>query len=326
MSDKVLSQHEIEALMSALAEGDDAPAGAAPPEPPRKIKAYDFLRPEKFSKEHLRALRILHGSFSRSLASSLSSHLRSNVQVRLTMIEQVSYEDYIRALPNPTIVYVASLAPLPGQVVVEVNLELAHAVLDRLLGGSGLLDNRAAELTEIEMALLKILGGLLAASLRETWADVVDLQPTLQEAVLSPDLVQVTLPTETTVMLTFEAALLQTTGTISICLPHPALQPIMDKLTVTVWAVGLPNAADDTSRAPASHEQLGRVPLTISVELGRAQLRVRELVSLARGQVIKLDTPANGDLQIRVGGRPKLAGRPGLAGTNLAVQVTRSQP
>ena len=154
---KILSQTEIEALLAgenvlggdddvgmALAESDadpaeimlGAPVAAAPAAVhQRPAKLYDFRRPDKFSKEHLRSLRILHESFARMLGSSLTSYLSAGVQVRLTMLEQGTYDEYIQSLPTPTVIYVVGLAPLPGQAVIELNLPVAWVLIDRLLGG-----------------------------------------------------------------------------------------------------------------------------------------------------------------------------------------------
>src|ERR671939_260927 len=153
MSDKLLSQQEIEALMSSLTAEPDEPAAASVSNhagSSRPVKVYDFRRPDKFSKEHLRALRIIHESFARGLASALASYLRSAIQIRLTMVEQATYDEYIRSLPTPTVMYVVAPHPLPGNAVVEMNLPVARAILDRLLGGSGVPHSTSAEMTEIE--------------------------------------------------------------------------------------------------------------------------------------------------------------------------------
>jgi len=156
-NDKILSQTEIEALLAgeALLGGRDDDLDAAEEElkadpaevmlglptpmpvlasQNRPAKLYDFRRPDKFSKEHLRSLRILHESFARMLGSSLTSYLSAGVQVRLTMLEQGTYDEYIQSLPTPTVIYVVGLAPLPGQAVVELNLPVARVLIDRLLG------------------------------------------------------------------------------------------------------------------------------------------------------------------------------------------------
>ncbi|HZS01451.1 MAG TPA: flagellar motor switch protein FliM [Chloroflexota bacterium] len=326
MSDKLLSQAEIEALMSSLAAEPEEPAAATAPDahrhavPSRPVKLYDFRRPDKFSKEHLRALRIIHESFARSLASALASYLRSTIQIRLTMVEQATYDEYIRSLPTPTVMYVIAPHPLPGSAVIEMNLPVGRVILDRLLGGSGSPQSATAEMTEIEMALLKTVGGLLVSHLRDAWSNVTALEPTLQEPTLSPEFVQVTLPTETTVMLVFEISLFGTTGTLSLCIPHPVLQPVMESLTSQVWSAGAPGA-EAQEPALTRPERLNPVALPITVELGTVELSVRELLGLTEGQIIKLDTPSNGNLAVRVGQHVKFNARPGLAGRNLAVQI-----
>jgi flagellar motor switch protein FliM len=330
MSDKLLSQQEIEALMSSLTVEPDEPATAAATDshtphyhaaPSRPVKLYDFRRPDKFSKEHLRALRIIHESFARGLASALASYLRSTIQIRLTMVEQATYDEYIRSLPTPTVMYVVSPHPLPGNAVIELNLPVARVILDRLLGGSGSAQSASAEMTEIEMALLKTVGGLLMNNLRDAWSNVVAMEPTMQEPTLSPEFVQGTLPTETTVMLVFEISLFQTTGTLSVCLPHPVLQSVMESLTSQVWSAG---ATRSTTEEPSQSrpERLNPVALPITVELGSVGVSVRDLLALTEGQIIKLDTASSGSLAVRVGQHVKFNARPGLAGKNLAVQIT----
>jgi len=316
MADKTLSQHEIEELLSTLA------GGPAVRERRRTIKPYDFRRPDKFSKEHLRALRILSGSFARILNSSLTSHLRTAVQARPLMVEQMTYDEYIRSLANPTLIFVVSLAPLPGQAVLELNLPVARAILDRLLGGTGDVSFGPRDLTDIELALLRRVGTFLTSSLKEAWANVAPLQPVLQEPVLTPEFVYVTLPRETTATIGFEVTLLKTTGALSMCLPYPVLQPVLDNLTSQVW-VGSATPLDDADDQPAAPDQLSAVALPLAAELGNANMTLRDLLNVSTGTIIKLDTAANGPLPIRVGGHVKFSGRPGVNGRNLAIQVER---
>src|SRR4051812_33113266 len=337
---KILSQTEIEALLAGeaiiggdddagvgLAEPDADPAevllgapvavAAAPAVQQKPAKLYDFRRPDKFSKEHLRSLRILHESFARMLGSSLTSYLSAGVQVRLTMLEQGTYDEYIQSLPTPTVIYVVGLAPLPGQAVVELNLPVARVLIDRLLGGTGTPAARSAEMTEIELALLKTIGQFILSSLREAWSNVVPLRPTMQEPVLSPELAQFATMAESTVMLVLEVALFKTTGTISMCIPYQVLQPVLENLTSQVWFGGSPptKAADPDS--PQMGDRIGQVTLPITVELGDPELTVQSLLELQAGQVLRLNTSANGPLPIRVDDRVKFVGQAGLSGKNL---------
>lgn len=285
------------------------------------VKPYDFQRPDKFSKEQFRALRMLHDSFARLLASSLTSHLRSSVQIHCATVGEAIYGDYISTLPAPTVMYVVTLDQVLGQAVVELNLEVAQAIIDRLLGGTGLPSPRSRELSEIELGLLRTLGNFFVSSLRDAWAHVIPIHPTVNEPVFSPEFVQITLPSEATAKLVFNVSLFQTSGTLSLCIPHPVLQPVMDRLTARTWITGSDHAAVDDA-CVASVEQLSHVPVSLVAELGRARMSLREVMGLMPGQIVKLDTAADGDLLIRIGRAPKLAVRPGTVGKNLAVRVT----
>ena len=345
---KILSQTEIEALLAGenVLGGDDdaglglgldepdvdpaeimlgAPVAVAPPTvQQRPAKLYDFRRPDKFSKEHLRSLRILHESFARMLGSALTSYLSAGVHVRLTMLEQGTYDEYIQSLPTPTVIYVVGLAPLPGQAVVELNLPVARVLIDRLLGGTGSPAARSAEMTEIELALLKTIGQFILSSLREAWANVVPLRPTMQEPVLSPELAQFATMAEATVMLVLEVSLFKATGTISMCIPYQVLQPVLESLTSQVWFGGASTKVADTDSKGQMGDRISRVTLPITVELGETELTVESLLDLQAGQVLRLNTNANGPLPIRVDDRVKFVGQAGLSGKNLAVQIVRA--
>jgi flagellar motor switch protein FliM len=325
MDGRKLSQREVEALVDQFFlrhERLDATRMAPPPGKAKSVKLYDFRRPDKFSKDHLRALRIINGSFARLLSSSLTSYLRTAVQVKPAAVEQVTYDEYIRSLSSPTVTYVVTVAPLPGQAVVELNLPVAQSVLDRLLGGAGILSARPREMTEIELALLQKVGVLLLTGLREAWANVVRLQPTTQEPVLTPEFVHVTLPGETTVAMRFEISLLNMSGGMSICIPHPVLQPVLEALTSQVWVTSSARIDDEDDRQGAK-EQLTQVDLDVTALLGQTRLSMRELLALNAGTILKLDTAANGALPVRVGEHVKFHGRPGVNGKNLAIKIER---
>ena len=334
---KILSQAEIEALLAFDSSGtpdDESNAGGASSvpaaavatgsaKPAKPAKVYDFRRPDKFSKEHLRSLRILHESFARMLGSSLTSYLSAGVQVRLTMLEQGTYDEYIQSLPTPTVIYIVGLAPLPGQAVVEVNLPIARVILDRLLGGSGMPGGKpSGEMTEIEFALLKTIGGFILSSLRDAWSNVVPLRPTMQEPVLSPELAQFATLAEATVMLVLEIALFNTTGTLSMCIPYQVLQPIMDSLTAQVWFGSSQRASDDTNLNLG--QEMGDVALPVTVDLGNTEMPLSALLKLQPGQVIKLNAAADGPLAVRVDQQVKFLARPGLQGKNIAVQIVHT--
>jgi flagellar motor switch protein FliM len=288
----------------------------------RTIKLYDFRRPDRFSKEHIRAIQNIHETFARVTASSLSSYLRSATTVSLSSIEQVVYDEYVHQLANPTLVNLIELQPLAGRIVVEMNMNLGLAMLDRMMGGPGAANMRRNELTDIEMALLRSLGATISAGLRDGWTAVADLQPVLVETVLNADLVQAALPGDIAALLLFEIHTLGLSGTISICIPHPVIEPLMDRLNTQAWfSSGSRKSGSENDRIRLADGIRGaRLPIT--VELGSTTITIGELLDLRKDDVIRLDRGVDGELPILAGKRARFMGRPGTLGGNRAVQVT----
>jgi flagellar motor switch protein FliM len=325
---KTLSQWEIDALLNSIGSDDStlvaagSLVGVMPVAPGRTIKLYDFRRPDRFSKEHIRAIQNIHETFARVTASSLSSYLRSATTVSLSSIEQVVYEEYVHQLANPTLVNLVELQPLAGRIVVEMNMNLGLAMLDRMMGGAGQVMARRGELTDIEMALLRSLGATVSAGLKDGWTAVADLQPVLVETVLNADLVQAALPGDIAALLLFEIHTLGLSGTISVCVPHPVIEPLMDRLNTQAWF-------STSSRKSGSEDDRHRLSdgirgarLPISVELGSTSITVSELLDIRAGDVIRLDRGVEVELPIMAGKRARFVGRPGTLGGNRAIQVT----
>ena len=322
---KTLSQWEIDALLNTIGSEDGASSAAGSPAPTqtdRNIKLYDFRRPDRFSKEHIRAIQNIHETFARVTASSLSSYLRSATTVSLSSIEQVVYDEYVHQLANPTLVNLVELQPLAGRIVVEMNMNLGLAMLDRMMGGPGQATVRRNELTDIEMALLRSLGATISAGLRDGWTAVADLQPTLVETVLNADLVQAALPGDIAALLLFEIHTLGLSGTISICVPHPVIEPLMDRLNTQAWfSSGSRKTGSEDDRLKLADGIRGaRLPIT--VELGSTTITIGELLDLRKDDVIRLDRGVDGELPVLAGKRARFVGRPGTLGGNRAIQVT----
>lgn len=322
---KTLSQWEIDALLNTI--GSDEEAAAAPISGPqlfadRQIKLYDFRRPDRFSKEHIRAIQNIHETFARVTASTLSSYLRWPTTVSLSSIEQVVYDEYIHQLANPTLVNLVELQPLSGRIVVEMDVKLGLAMLDRMMGGSGQMTLRRSELTDIEMALMRSLGATVSAGLRDGWTAVADLQPVLVETVLNADLVQAALPGDIAALLLFEIHTLGMSGTISICVPHPVIEPLMDRLNTQAWfSSGSRKSGSEDDRLKLADGIRG-ARLPIGVELGSTTITVGELLDIREGDVIRLDRGLDAELPVLAGKRARFLGRPGTLGGNRAIQIT----
>ena len=315
---RALSQSEIDALLSKIGSESNEP------EPVEEhqwkvLKSYDFRRPDKLSKDQMRTLHLLHESLARLASSSLSAFLRTAVQLNLMSIEQGVYGEYVEQLPPDTILHIVSLDPLPGNVLIGMDLPTSMSAVDRLLGGAGNGPEPVKTPTEIELALVKTLVDSLLKSVRDAWNKVVDLSPVIRDVVLDPRFLQVALRSDPVVAVAFEMGMFHRSGTATMCLPYVALEPVLPKLNAQMWFSSSP-------REGVSHiEELRRGLLGLNVELmaelGGTRVSLEQLGQLKEGDVIILNRGTSQPLDLTVGKRRKFMVRPGMIGNKLAVQV-----
>lgn len=315
---KSLTQKEIDALLSIL-PGDGTPLpgvdrflGSA--------RAYDFRSPDKFSKEQIRTLQMIHENFARRVSSSLAAYLRATAQLAFTHIEQGSFADFIQNISSPVLVAVLKMDPLPGRLLLTLDASTATVAVDRLLGGFGRPVENGHEITDIEQSLLQRMIEYLAEGLRDAWRNVISLQVTTEEITLNPEFVQVALPTDAAIFLGFEIKIRESIGMMSLCIPYSVLKPIISELSPHTWVAGETKDAGSYSEGLISH--LKHTQVDISVLLGEVVVEFDDLLHIHSGDVLMLDTSINHALPILVGDCKKYQGQPGLIGRLMAVQVT----
>lgn len=314
-----LSQGEIDALLSKLAtEGEEAEP--AQEERWKVIKTYDFRRPDKLSKDQMRTLQLIHETFGRLASSSLSAYLRTAVQLNLVSIEQGVYGEYVERMPPDTILHILSMDPLPGSVLIGLDRVAAMSAVDRLLGGTGSNPDTTRTPTEIEIALLQTFVGNMLQGLTEAWSRVVDLQPTIRDVVLDPRYVQVALRSDPVVVIALEVALVQNSGTVTLCLPYVALEPVLPKLTAQLWFASA-RRGTAAQQTKLLRQSLESVNVEMMVELGSSSVTLQELTDLKEGDVVLLDRTVSQPLDLVIGSRRKFMVRPGMMGNKLAVQI-----
>jgi flagellar motor switch protein FliM len=321
--DKSLTQKEIDALLSILPAG----GSSAPPIPGLdagfvgSTRAYDFRSPDKFSKEQIRTLQMIHENFSRRVSSSLAAYLRATIQMACVHIEQGSFVDFMQNIPTNSLVGVLKMDPLPGRALLTFDPATATVMVDRLLGGFGQpLKDDEHEITDIEQALLRGIVQYLAGGLEEAWRNVIALTVSLEETTLNPEFVQVALPTDAAIFLGFEIKIRESNGMMSICLPYSLLKPIVSDLSPHTWVAGETKEAGAYRTGLFAHLKHTRVDF--SVLLGEIAVNFEELLHLQGGDVLLLDTVVSRPLPVMVGQTKRYMGQPGRSGKYLAVQIT----
>ena len=201
----------------------------------RKIKVYDFKRALRFSKDQVRSLTRIYDNFARLLTTYFSAQLRTYVNITVASADQIPFEEYIRSVPNMTILNVIEVPPLDGRMIMEVNPNIAYAMIDRILGGKGTSINKIDNLTEIESRLMTNLFERTLEHLQEAWSGIAEIDPILAELEVNPQFLQVVSPNETVVVISMNANVGETSGMINICIPHVLLEPIIPKLSAHYW-------------------------------------------------------------------------------------------
>lgn len=317
----VLSQNEIDALLAALSSGEMDAEELKKEETQKKVRAYDFKRAVRFSKDHIRSLTRIHENFARFLTTYFSAQLRTFVQINVVQVEQLPYDEFIRSIPKMTILNIFEAEPLEGRMVLEVHPNVAFAMLDRLLGGSGTSPTKINALTEIETIVMERIFSRAFESLQEAWRTVIDLSPRLEALETNPQFMQIVSPNETIALISLSTKIGDTTGMINLCIPHVVIEPIMPRLSVHHWFV-----SQKKTRAPeevaALQARLHKAKLPIIAELGTSQISVHEFLSLNAGDVITLNKPVEEPLHIRIGEKLKFFATPGTTRGKIAVQIS----
>jgi len=318
----ILTQEEIDRLLNE-ANNPEALETLKQEETAKKVKVYDFKRPDKFSKDQIRTLYMLHESFARLLNTYMSSHLRTLVNVDVASVEQLTYQEFVQSLANPSVITILGVPPLKGNIIFEIGSEIAFAYLDRVFGGDGTTSIKTRVLTEIEDAVMRRFVNSAMERFKESWTNVTQMNPVLEATESNPQFTQIVPPNDMVVIVTLQTKLGEVEGMMNICIPYLVLEPIMSKLTTTFWVAASVAKDDDGGHADVIRRKLNKTKVPFVVEVGRVQITIREFLTLGFGDVLQLNTKVKEDFPCMIGTNPKFYCRPGTFGKKLAVQITK---
>ena len=335
MPDEVLSQAEVESLLSAMEAGTSsrapvlAPSPTAQAPPPKapaqrareKVVPYDFKRPERVGKEQMRSLQSLHEGFGRNFGAALSALLRSIVEVKLTSVDQLTYSEFVFSLENPTCFNLLRAEPLEGHLILDINPSILYPIIDRLLGGgkeTGPVARRP--LTEIELRLVSRITTLFLNELKHAWENVLPLKLWVERIESNPQLVQIVPPNEVVVLISFELTLGEVRGMINLCIPFNSIERISGKLSSNNWATYGKNSKSADSIAKISR-QIDHSLVEVVATLAETKITTGEMIGLRVGDIITTDKDVRSPLEIAVQGVAKFHASPGALKGQKAIRI-----
>lgn len=316
----VLSQSEIDNLLAALSSGElDADEFKDTGE--KVIKNYDFHRPSKFSKEHLRTLDIIFEHYGRLLSTHLPAYLRKNVQVEVINSEAVVYQEFTNALSNPVLLGIIDFSPLEGNIIIELAENVGYAIVDRMLGGSGNPLEKSRDFSEIELVIIERIFTVMTNILSEPWANVVKLNPRLIRIETNSQFAQIISPSDMASIVTLNIKIGNIEGMMNVCLPYACLEVIIDKLNTKYWYSTMQEKGDSNYQE-FIETAIAKARIPVKAVLGKSSISLNELIQMQKGDIIKLDRKIDDELSVYVGNIKKFTALPGASSDSYAVKIS----
>ncbi|MBF1051321.1 MAG: flagellar motor switch protein FliM [Peptostreptococcaceae bacterium] len=318
----VLSQKEIDALLSALGDGEVSVDDMKEEQKEVKIKKYDFKSPKKLAKDQLKTLSIIHDNYSRVLNTYLSGYLRVMTEIEVSSVEEVSYYEFNNSISNPAMIAVVNFDPLPGQIIVETSSKIAFTMIDRILGGDGLYDEENRDFSEIELIILSKLVKNIVSYMPEAWENVIELSPYLEKIEPNSQFAQIVSPNETVALITLSVKIGEVEGLMNICIPNIVLEPVIQNLSTNFLFSGVKKEYDDVGKEMIQHS-MRKAELEASVVVGETFITVEDFIFMQVGDVIKLNKKVDAELELKIGGKTKYLGYPGTYKKSMAFKINK---
>ncbi|AOR22895.1 flagellar motor switch protein FliM [Clostridium taeniosporum] len=316
----VLSQSEIDALLSALSTGELEPETQPKEEEKHKIKLYDFKSPQKFSKDHIRTLELIHDNFARIISNYLTGQIRKNVKVKIETVEQITYEEFIHSVQNPTIITIFKMPPLTGSIIFETNPQLSFQIIDILLGGSGDRKIGNKEFSDIDKNIIKQVTTGMISNLKLAWEDILNVTPEVEGIETNPAINQTLAPNEPVALITFSVEFGEHSTFMNMCIPYLSIEKVLDKLVVQYWFQNDDEALVEESRRKME-KGIQKVDIDVFAELGSTSIMVDDFLKLTKGDIIKLDDKSSSPIKVYVGNELCYYAKPGVTGKNMGVAI-----
>jgi flagellar motor switch protein FliM len=325
----ILSQEEVDALLSAVSAGGESETAmpkeesiAAPEiEAGKTLSLYDFRRPDRVSKDQMRTLQNLHESYARQFSTTLTNFLRTFVEIELVSVDQLTYSEFVMSISNPSCIYVFKMEPLEGNAILEINPSLVFFIIDRLFGGQGKPSEQNRELTNIEQNVINRIVERSLLDLKQVWEHIGIFNPKIETYETNPQFVQIAPPGETVILISLEVRMQNASGLMSLCFPYMLLEGVLNNLSGASWMSSQITSTAETRQIV--EEEISSLELPVSVVIGQTKISIRDLLQLQRGDILALDKPYTSDLLVQIDGKTKMTAVSGLIGRKKAAKITR---
>jgi len=317
----ILSQNEIDELLKALGTGELNVKDIKDASGEKKIINYNFKRPSKFSKDHLKALKSIYENYARLATNFLTGYLRALVQIDVIESESLTYSEFIGSISNPLVLAVVDFTPLEGSIIIEIPPKIVFAFIDRILGGKCNTFEDEREFTEIELAIIERIVVQMLNVMREPWQNIIQIRPILEKIETNTQFARIISPNEVVALVTLSIKLSDVEGMINICIPYITVEPIIEKLSTRYWFTSIERQTDSSSKE-LIESKISATKVPLKAIFGSTSITVSDFIELQKGDVLPLDNDINSELDVYVGNLLKFRGKPGVKKNRVSIKIT----
>lgn len=321
--DQVLSQQEIDSLLNALNSGEIDPGALKEEEEKNRVRTYDFRRPIKLSKEYINTLHMIFENFSKLAGNLLSTQVRTNVNIKIGAVEQLSFDEFIRSTPNPTLMGIFRSKPLSGTQIFEINPVFCQQAIELMCGGFESKYNghmsKKEKFSDIELSLLEELVHSILKSYMAAWSEIIDIDTVLDSIETNPQMIQNMSPNEPVILTSFTVEIFEEKSFINLCIPYMSIENIMEKLSFKNWFDYEKESVEENKEIIS--QRLMSSDLNLEVSLGKSIITINDFLQLEKGDILQLDMNTNAPLKMYVEDKLHFLVKPGVFNDKLAVQV-----
>lgn len=288
------------------------------------VKSYNFKKPDKFSKEHIRSLQMIHDSYARINSTSLASLLRTLVDVKVAFMDQFTYEESTRNIDTGSCLAIINMDPLPGNALLEIGKDISFIILDRLLGGNTKekIENDRTEFTEIELAIIRNIIDKCLIDMRDAWSNVIELKVRLTDIETNSQFAQIASPNDMVMAISLKITVGEVQDKIVFIIPYVSIEPIVSKLSTQYMFMYATRSSKYLENREMIKDHVVKTNSIISVQLSKMNLSVKQIVNFKKGDVIPLNKPITDEVDVLLEGIPKYKGRVGKVKDKISVKIT----
>ncbi len=313
MSDAILSQEEIDALLSSMDKGEvDLDAA-----PQVESEAYDITSPHVDQKEDFDALGEVYEKFTRRFKNTLETHLQTGITIQLAHKSIVRYSDIIQAHPHPSGFGIFSMEPLVGKGLIIADPKLFFVLIDCMAGGTGRPPKSIRDFTPIEMGIMRRVFTHILKDLETAWQVVYATRISLEKVESNPEYLHIADNADLMQVKQYDITVNKSTASLYLCFPYLMLDAIRHELSSSF----LQSKNTKQVYADQLKQVLHMTPVTVTAELGKSLQTVRDILHLKQDDIITLDQGPQDQVIISVESVPKFQGIAGVTKGNRAIHI-----